>query len=192
MVTGAGSGGRGAGVTGRGVTGGGVTGRGATRGAGSGRGLGVGSGTGLGVGGEGLGVTSGVGRGAGVAGSGGIGGLTGCGFGFGVASGLGVAGMVRISSRARRNCRFFSASLCCANNAVAPSHRHKQSSQRGRRTARMVGESKWRVSSEECARRTKRLAQPALDTPRAAIPHSPACDHFSRAGSSPRSPWRWP
>ena len=116
---------------GRGVTGFGVTGAGVMRGLGSGSGLGFGRGVGSGSGfgfGRGVGSGSGMGRGFG--------------FGFGVASGDGVAGTVRISSRAFRNCRRFSASSsgrdCCARKPAPAITMAMTSSFKRTRTRRML------------------------------------------------------
>ena len=133
---------------GRGVTGAGVTrgdGSGFGRGVGSGFGLGVGSGFGFGVGsGFGFGVGSGVGFGLGfgVASGSGTGTGRGLGFGLGVASGGGVVGTVRISSRAFRKLRRFSASSavpdCCARTPAPAIKTTTRSNFKGRGTARML------------------------------------------------------
>ena len=127
IVTAAGGAGSGAG-RGRGVTGRGVTGAG--RGVGSGFGRGVGSGSGFGFG-RGVASGSGIGRGLG--------------FGRGVVSGEGVAGTVRISSRALRNWRRFSASSsdrdCCARKAAPAITMTTTSCFKRERTRRMLMES---------------------------------------------------
>ena len=103
---------------GRGVTGLGVTGGGVARGVGSGFGRGVGSGSGI---------------------------ARGFGFGFGVASGDGVAGTVRISSRALRNWRRFSASSsgrdCCARKPAPAITRTTTNNFNRTRTRRMLVQS---------------------------------------------------
>jgi hypothetical protein len=118
-----------AGDLGIGVTGAGVTfgfGEASCLGVGSffecGVGFGVGAGFGVGVG-TGVGVDFGLGAGVGVGVGFGVGfgvgrGVSstarafGFGFGAGVAFGEGVAGTVRISSRAFKNWRFRSSSVC--------------------------------------------------------------------------------
>jgi hypothetical protein len=119
----------GAGVAGGGVAGGGVIGAGVGRGvaglgvgsfstgrgvtAGFGRGVGSGVDFGFGVGsGVGFGVAGGAGAGLGVASASGLGVARGLGFGLGAAVlGVGAGGIVRISSRAFRNCFRLSSSL---------------------------------------------------------------------------------
>lgn len=135
---------------GRGVTGAGVAcgvGSGFGRGVGSGFGFGVGSGFGFGVGsGVGFGFGFGVGSGAG-AGAG-----RGFGFGLGVASGGGVVGTVRISSRAFRKLRRFSASSpvpdCCARTAAPAIKTTTRSNFKWRGTARMLIQSNRREKRE--------------------------------------------
>ena len=138
---------------GRGVTGSGVTGAGVVRGVGSGSGFGlgrgVGSGSGLGFG-RGVGSGSGFGFGRGVASGSGMG--RGFGFGFGVASGDGVAGTVRISSRALRNWRRFSASSsgrdCWARKPAPAITMTTTSSFKRTRTRRMLMQSPDREKRE--------------------------------------------
>jgi hypothetical protein len=129
---------RGAGVTGGGVTGRGVMGRGVASGFGRGVGSGSGGGFGFGViaGSGGLGVGGcGVGSGCGV-----MSGRIGFGFGLGVCCAGVASGMVRISSRALRNCRFFSASLtCCPWSAVLNSIPRPMNKLTWKRTRRIVG-----------------------------------------------------
>jgi len=140
MTTGAVIDGRGFGVTGRGVTGGGW-GFDVGVGRGLGRGVGVASGSGLGFGRGGSGI-GGAGVGGGGVAGGGVGWM-GLGLGRGVASGAGVIGVVRISSRARRNCRRFSSSVGSA--AKPPNFKTDIKSNNGRRTrTRRMLRSEWR------------------------------------------------
>lgn len=132
---------------GRGVTGFGVTGGVVRSGSGFGFGRGVGSGSGFGFG---RGVASGSG--------------TGRGFGFGVASGDGVAGTVRISSRAFRNWRRFSASSsgrdCCARTPAPAITMTTTSSFKRTRTRRML------MQSRGCEKREVRAALGMRRSPR--------------------------
>jgi hypothetical protein len=83
-----------------------------------------------------------VGAGVGGAGAGVERGGRGRGFGTGVACGRGVAGTVRISSRALRNCRFFSSSesvpACCASNETLQTAPNARSEMATARTRRML------------------------------------------------------
>lgn len=153
---------RGVAVAGRGVTagvGGGVIcrGRGVTAGAG-GSGLGV---VGRGVAGFGVaggGVIVGVGLGFSGVGGGGVERGRGLGLTTGVAAGV-AGGSVFISSRARRNCRFFSSSdsgsasgggvANCAHTAQALSSASKHGRTIGRERMRTRSDATPRVSRVE-------------------------------------------
>jgi hypothetical protein len=93
----------------------------------------------LGRGGGGTGV---VGAGAGVAGAGVMRGGRGRGLGRGVACCRGVVGIVRISSRALRNCRLFSSSErvpdCCASSDMLQTAANATSETERARTRRML------------------------------------------------------
>ena len=160
MVTGALGGGLGKGVVAMGVTGAGVTGSGVTgfgrgvSGSGLGLGFGVVSGSGFGLG---LGVVSGFGFGV-ASGSGVADGL-GLGLGLGEESGAGVIGTVCISSRALRNCRFFSSSLVSARKAAACRIQRASNDRKMGRTRRMLAAASAHSSGarEKCAQLAKPL-----------------------------------